>query len=69
VKEHKPEAKADKPSEVIRKAEVVTNAASKPGKDEAQSKKVAKAEPIKEKNDKGPAKDKPVAAKNQGRGR
>src|SRR6476661_1806441 len=65
AKEHKPEAKPDKPSEVTRKAEVVSNADSKPGKDAAENKKVAKAEPVKEKTDKAPAKDKPVAAKSQ----
>ncbi|MEY2499797.1 MAG: hypothetical protein QOI07_131 [Verrucomicrobiota bacterium] len=59
LKEPKAEAKSEKPTEVVRKAQPVTVADTKPAKDEA-AKKVAKAEPAKEK---APAKEKSVTAK------
>jgi murein DD-endopeptidase MepM/ murein hydrolase activator NlpD len=57
LKEHKPEAKPEKPVEVARKAEAATDGDAKPAKDPA-GKKVAKEE-------KAPAKEKAVAAKAQ----
>jgi murein DD-endopeptidase MepM/ murein hydrolase activator NlpD len=59
-KESKAETKSEKPKEIVRKPEPVTD--SKPAKDEA-TKKVAKTEAPAEKPEKAPAKEKSVAAK------
>jgi hypothetical protein len=60
-KESKAEAKPEKPKEIVRKAEAVTD--SKPAKDDATTKKVAKTEVATDKKDKAPAKEKSGASK------
>ncbi|HEX4640042.1 MAG TPA: peptidoglycan DD-metalloendopeptidase family protein [Chthoniobacterales bacterium] len=69
IKEHKPEAKPEKPKETVRRAEAVTPESDlKPTKDEATTKKVAKTEPSSEKSEKSekaPAKEKSVAEKTE----
>jgi murein DD-endopeptidase MepM/ murein hydrolase activator NlpD len=63
AKEHKPEAKPEAPKEVMRRAEAATDASLKPAKDEAASKKTAKADTAKPAADKVAAKEKPASAK------
>jgi murein DD-endopeptidase MepM/ murein hydrolase activator NlpD len=62
-KENKAETKPDKPKEIVRRAELVTETNLKPAKDEATTKKIAKAETATEKPGKAPAKEKSTAPK------